>query len=132
MTTIEDLDCQVVLEGVHRDANRAATIRSLLPVALSAEDLNYIAVKSAAKWSLASNACKHPIVLEACREVEGQTLGARLSLLEIEAEVYLSQWQTADAAKILADYVRLNPHSDRVPPAGDWTWHVPANLQRTT
>jgi hypothetical protein len=71
--------------------------------------LNYIAVKSAAKWSLASNAIKHPPVLEACRQAEARTTGARLSLLEIQAEAHLAKWELTEAEKVLDEYLRSSP-----------------------
>ncbi len=62
-----------------------------------------------AKWSLASNAIKHPLVLEACRQAEARTTGARLSLLEIQAEVHLAKWELAEAEKVLDEYLRSSP-----------------------
>ena len=110
VATLEDLDCRLALDGVQTVPGRADKIRALLPVQFGAEDLNYIWVKGAAKWSVASNACKHPIVLAACEEAKTQTLGAQLTLLEIRAEVCLQRWHPLEAAKILKEYVHLNPN----------------------
>src|SRR5207245_9604771 len=89
-------------------------IRALLPVQFSADELNYIAVKSAAKWSIASNAKKHPPVLKACREAEARTTGAGLSLLEIQAEAHLAKWEITQAEKVFDEYLRTSPGKRRL------------------
>ena len=69
-----------------------------------------MAVKAMAKWSLASNASSHPRVLETCvKENAGKGLSARLSLLEIEAESHLSNWDFEKAEESLVQYLELNP-----------------------
>ena len=109
---VEDLDTRCFLDGVNQDPERCKQVREALPFLLTAEELNHIAVKAMAKWSLASNACQHPRVLETCiQEREGKGLSTRLSLLEIEAEAHLSDWNTEEAAEVLSQYVQLNPNN---------------------
>ncbi len=110
--TTGDLDCWIVLDGVGRDtqSERAKAIRSLLPFELFSDELEHIAIKSAAKWSLASNAARHPLVLETCvQALEDRELPVRLSLLEIQAEAHLANWNASEAERLLGEYVRLNP-----------------------
>jgi len=109
ISTAEDLDCRLGLDGIQTNRQRTEKIRALLPVQFSADELNYIALKSVAKWSIASNAIKHPPVLKACREAEARTTGAGLSLLEIQAEAHLASWDLSAAEKALDDYFRLSP-----------------------
>src|SRR5437867_4042976 len=109
ISTAEDLDCRLGLDGIQTNRQRAEKIRALLPVQFSADELNYIALKSVAKWSIASNAIKHPPVLKACREAEARTTGAGLSLLEIQAEAHLAKWEITQAQKVLDEYLRTSP-----------------------
>ena len=110
ITGVEDLDTRCFLDGVNQDPERCKQVREALPFSLTAEELNHMAVKALAKWSLASNASKHPRVLETCiEENAGKGLSARLSLLEIAAESHLSNWDSEEAAKPLAQYLELNP-----------------------
>ena len=109
ISTAEDLDCRLGLDGIQTNRQRTEKIRALLPVQFSADELNYIALKSVAKWSIASNAIKHPPVLKACREAEARTTGAGLSLLEIQAEAHLAKWEITQAQKVLDEYLRTSP-----------------------
>src|SRR5256885_3784394 len=102
----KNLDCRLGLDGIQTNRQRAEKIRALLPVQFSADELNYIALKSVAKWSSPSNAIKHPPGLKACREAEARTTGAGLSLLEIQAEAHLAKWEITQAEKVLDEYLR--------------------------
>ena len=57
-----------------------------------------------------SNAAQHPAVMEVCvEETRSTSLRARLSLLEIQAEAHLSNWDADAAEEVLKEYVGLNP-----------------------
>ena len=110
ITTPEDLDCRCFLQGVQTNPERAKRLRKLLPFSLSEEELLHWGVKGTAKWSLWSNAAQHLAVMEVCvEETRSTSLRARLSLLEIQAEAHLSNWDADAAEEVLKEYVGLNP-----------------------
>ncbi len=85
--TAKDLDCYCILDAKDVVEGGFARLRTLLPFTLSQDDVDYIGVKAAAKWSLGSNAQQHRPVLEACETEAATRIGrSRLSLLEIAAK----------------------------------------------
>jgi hypothetical protein len=100
IVNVDDLDVACVLKEGIKSPGRFAQVRQALPFTLSEEDVNHLAVKSAAWWSLASNAQQHPLALQTCEvEAAKRTGRGRLALLEIVARTYVSRgaagWQAA-------------------------------------
>lgn len=113
--TVEDLDCLCVLEELQISQERFQKIRKALPFQLSADELNDLFVKAAAKWSLGSNAIQHLPVLKTCEEELINRVGrSKLALLEIVARTYLFQNDETAAAERITEYVRLNPVGVRI------------------
>jgi tetratricopeptide (TPR) repeat protein len=78
-----DLDCLCMLEGVHlRSPWQFAAIRDALPFRLTRREVELIGAKATAQWSLASNANRHPAVLEACEDARAGSDGPVRALLE--------------------------------------------------
>ena len=90
---------------------RFLEIKEALLFALSQEEVKaHIGVKAAAKWSLASNAKQHVLVLEACEEEIARRDGrAKLALLEIAVDARLSRRDYGLTAKWIKEFLRLNP-----------------------
>ncbi len=110
ITAVEDLDTRFFLNGVHRDPDRSERIRELLPFSLTGEELNQVAVKVAAKWSLASNASQHSRVLEICvQQAQEKTVSAKLALLEIQAEAYSSVGNLDLGLEAIRQFIELSP-----------------------
>ncbi len=92
--TIDDLDCMCLLgpETQVRHSKEFAKIKAALPFDLSQDDVNYLATKGAAKWSLSSNACMHPKVLEICqKEFERQSGDTRHGLEQVIASAHMTR-----------------------------------------
>ena len=82
--TADDLDCLCMMEGVHLDPERFLVTREHLPFRLRGHDMELMGVKATAKWSLASNANRHPAVLTLCEEaLVGSEGPQRAALQEI-------------------------------------------------
>ena len=109
--TVEDLDCLSALWELQVSGQRFQEIKEALPFALSQEEvINHILLKAVAKWSLASNAKQHVLVLEACEEEIARRDGrAKLALLEIAVDARLSQRDYGLTAKWIKEFLRLNP-----------------------
>ncbi len=87
----QDLDCFVGMDGCNINHEKFGRFEALLPFGLSQSELNHIWIKSAAKWSLGSNAHQHPLVLETIdSEATKRKDNCRLTLLEISAMTYLA------------------------------------------
>lgn len=89
--TIDDLDCMCVLgpETQFPSSKEFAKIKAALPFDLSQDDMNYVAMKAAARWSLSSNACMHPKVLEICqKEFERHSGDTRHGLEQVIASAH--------------------------------------------
>lgn len=79
--TSGDLDLHVLSGGQQNEFSR---VRAALPFKLSQDDLNYVATKWTADWSLSNMAVTHTIVLEVCKQrVNELPEGTRLSLLQV-------------------------------------------------
>ena len=109
--TVEDLDCLSALWELQVSGQRFQEITEALPFALSQEEVeNHILLKAVAKWSLASNAKQHVLVLEACEEeIARRDVRAKLALLEIAVDARLSQRDYGLTAKWIKEFLRLNP-----------------------
>jgi hypothetical protein len=91
LNTPLDLDCHSLMKGMCIVADQAKTLQQALPKPLTATDLLYMSTKATAKWSLWSNAQRHPTVLKVCAAAAQTTTGpARLGLLQIVAAASLS------------------------------------------
>ncbi len=112
--TVEDLDCQCILDELQVSGERFKEARRALPFVLSADELNHMQTKAAAKWSLGGNAQQHDLVLETCEdELNVRTNRSKLALLEIVARAYLFCDDYTCAAERITEYVRLNPRGVR-------------------
>jgi hypothetical protein len=79
--TSGDLDLHVLSRGQQAGFSG---IRGALPFRLSQDDVNYVATKWTAEWSLSNMAATHTMVLEVCKQrVNELPEGIRLSLLEV-------------------------------------------------
>lgn len=98
-----DLDCLALLRGTSAAPDKVKALQQALPSPLGAPDLIYMSTKTSAVWSLASNAARHPPVLDACAEALARAEGhARLSLLSVVGHARLERGDF-DEALALAD-----------------------------
>jgi len=91
----EDLDCALTLDGlVKRNADSLKAAFDSLPFRFEAEPLMRIALKSAALWSLASNAGQHALVNDVCaREAARRSGTTRRALEQITARAtWVHEW----------------------------------------
>lgn len=107
--TLEDLDCFSALQDLEIVPERFKQVEGLLPFALDPADLIHIAIKSAAAWSLGSQARQHPIVLATCEQEAKRRPGrAKIMLLEIVARAYQmaaeSPEQFTGACQMISEY----------------------------
>jgi hypothetical protein len=111
ITSAQDLDCYCSMDGLSLSRERFEELPALLPFGLSEEVLlNHIMVKSAAKWSLASNARQHRIVLHVCEaEAAKRVNRSRIALLEISAHAWLAAGDLAAAFNRLIDSLTPDP-----------------------
>lgn len=87
-----DLDCDTILRGVTVAPDKVKLLQQTLPTPLGQPELLYMATKTAALWSLASNAGRHPLVLDACVAAYRRAAGpSRLSLLAVLCEAHLAR-----------------------------------------
>lgn len=94
VVTGHDLDCYCTMA---MDPSRLLSISKLFPFSLAGDE-HHLTLKAAAKWSLASNATKHAIVLNLCEsEAPKRASHCRLTLLEIVAEANLAHQDIDDA-----------------------------------
>lgn len=114
VTTPEDLDCLCTMENLKSSRERFKEASKILPIYLSAEQLNEVRLKTAAKWSLGVNAMSDDLVRSICEE-EAETREGRpkIALLEILAAVHQSLGQHEEAAQFQQKYVRLHPKGMR-------------------
>ena len=113
--TVEDLDCLCTLEGLDRSPKRFQEVREILNLDLPQEDVNHIAIKMAAKWSLGGIARREKLILDTCEEEVAKREGpSRLSLLEILAEAYLWRTDNKNAVDNFQAYLQLNPANSRI------------------
>ena len=106
----QDLDILCVLKEGVLSGDRLKEIRQGLPFPLKDEDLNYMVLKGVARWSLGSNAGQHPLVLLVCEAEAGRRPGhAKLALLEIIAQIHLSNRDYSMAARKIREYLELSP-----------------------
>jgi hypothetical protein len=111
ITSRDDLDCLCILyRGSIANSDRLNEIGQLLPFPISNDEMNYMAVKATAKWSLTGSAARHDIVLSTVEgEIGNRQDRARLALLEIAATVRLEQNETEIAGKWLREFLQINP-----------------------
>ena len=97
-----DLDCLCLMRGVDlAPHDRFAEIRQVLPFVLSDGELAEMGIKATAKWSLASNANRHPIVLSTCEEELARRKGViKAALREIVEFTHRNREDYAKAMKI--------------------------------
>ncbi len=105
----EDLDILSMADtSTSLSRERFQEVKSALPFPLSEEDTNYIGVKASAKWSLTSNAERHPLILQTCEaEAAKRTGRAKLALLEIVSRTYLAQGDFVAGCNHFDSYRRL-------------------------
>jgi len=78
----EDLDCLVILNGLHPEEERLKLAERALPVTLSPDDRQSAWLKATAVATLAGNASGHPSVLAICRsEAERASPSTRRTLV---------------------------------------------------
>jgi TPR repeat protein len=101
--TAGDLDCLCMLDGVNlRPPARFAAIRDALPFRLTRLEVELIGAKATAKWSLASNANRHPAVLDVCEAALARSEGRRRAALgEIVQVAWDGRRAFDDAMKVL-------------------------------
>jgi hypothetical protein len=97
-----DLDCLCMMQGLYlASAAQTTEVRDALPFDLSDSDLELIGVKASAKWSLASNANRHPLVFATCeRELLLREGTVKTALQEIVDEARRNQADYAEAMKL--------------------------------
>ena len=107
--TARDLGCYFAMDGFAVSQERLQKLTSQLPFPIS-EELTSLAVKAPAKWSLASNAQKHAIVLSTCKSEAAKRTGrSRLALLETVAHAELAQNDLQTAFEALQESLTTNP-----------------------
>jgi|SRR5207249_9614530 len=85
LVSAQDIDLHCAMEGMNISKERFHKFRELLPLRFVG-DMNVLQVKAEAKWSVASNARQHPLVLETIEvEVAKRKGKCRLALLEMVA-----------------------------------------------
>ena len=105
----QDLDCHFALNQLNFDQDRFKKFLALLPMPFEG-DLNYVSVKAAAKWSLASNAKQHSLVLSAVEAEAAKRKGrCRIALLEIAASAHIAQNDLGPAFNALEESLSVDP-----------------------
>jgi hypothetical protein len=109
-----DLDCDTILRGVTVAPDKVKLLQQTLPSPLGQPELLYMATKTAALWSLASNAGRHPLVLDACVAAHRSVVGpSRLSLLAVLCEAHLARGDAREALASADAALALEPgHAD--------------------
>jgi len=109
-----DLDCDTILRGVTVAPDKVKLLQQTLPAPLGQPELLYMATKTAALWSLASNAARHPPVLDACVDAQRRAAGpSRLSLLAVVCEARLARGEAREALAAADAALALAPgHAD--------------------
>jgi TPR repeat protein len=79
--TAGDLDCLCLMEGLCLSP-RLAEVRKVSPLLFTDDDVMAMGVKATAKWSLASNANRHPWVLATCEEELARRTGNAVTALQ--------------------------------------------------
>lgn len=96
-----DLDCMCMMDGVDLAPQRLAMVRDALPFRLRDREIAKMGIKATAKWSLASNANRHPQVLHTCEEEHARRTGnVRLALQEILECARLNEGDYAKAMEL--------------------------------
>ena len=105
----EDLDIFSMADtSTSLSRERFQQVKNALPFPLSEEDVNCIGVKASAKWSLASNARQHSLVLQTLSAGAAKTTGrAKLALLETVSRTYFAQGDFVAGCTHYDSYRRL-------------------------
>ncbi len=113
--TLGDLDCLCLMQGVDLATEiRFFEVRRALPFRLTENEIIQMSIKATAKWSLASNANRHPCVLETCEEQLAKRQGSvKMALQEIVDKARLNQDDYAEAMKTRQTADTGDPHAQQ-------------------